>query len=118
MVGTERFQLKCLIPIEFIIGWGEYLAQFLTIPVVNNAVGGTSARSYSESGRFTTIINAAKSGDFVIIEFGHNDVTSGAVDNGKQDAVGGMYKMIVPHSVHLRKFIDDYTTTSTVTTST
>lgn len=82
------------------LGWGEYLAQFLTIPVVNKAVGGTSARSYSEQGRFTTIINAVKSGDFVVIEFGHNDVSAGAVDNGKQDAVG-----------------DGYDITSTVTTS-
>ncbi|KAL0951563.1 hypothetical protein HGRIS_008245 [Hohenbuehelia grisea] len=72
-------------------GWGVFLGQFLTIPVVNNAVGGTSARSYSDQGRFNMIINAAKAGDFVIIEFGHNDVTSGAVDNGKQDAVGDGY---------------------------
>lgn len=82
-------------------GWGVYLGQYLSIPVVNNAVGGQSARTFSEQGRFTSIINAAKSGDFVIIEFGHNDVSAGAVDNGKQSAVG-----------------DGYDITSLVTTST
>jgi len=69
-------------------GWGQYLSQYLTLPVVNMAVGGTSARSYTDQGRFTTIINTVKAGDFVVIEFGHNDGSAGAVDNGNQDAVG------------------------------
>ncbi|KAF8167613.1 rhamnogalacturonan acetylesterase [Crassisporium funariophilum] len=69
-------------------GWGQNLGQFLTIPVVNMAIGGRSARSFTEEGRFTTIINTVKAGDFVIIEFGHNDGSAGAVDNGRQDAVG------------------------------
>ncbi|KAF8973508.1 SGNH hydrolase [Flammula alnicola] len=81
-------------------GWGQYLGQYLTLPVVNLAIAGRSARSYSDEGRFTTLIDTVKSGDFVIIEFGHNDGTSGAVDNGRQDAVGS-----------------DLTTTATVTTS-
>ncbi|KXN88794.1 Rhamnogalacturonan acetylesterase [Leucoagaricus sp. SymC.cos] len=81
-------------------GWGVLLSQYLAIPVVNNAVGGESARSYSDQGLFTSLINSAQKGDFVIIEFGHNDASAGAVDNGKQDAVG-----------------DGYNITATVTTS-
>ncbi|KAJ6519982.1 SGNH hydrolase [Mycena sanguinolenta] len=69
-------------------GWGQYLGQFLTIPVVNDAIAGRSARSYTDEGRFTTLINTVKSGDFVIIEFGHNDGLSGAIDNGREDAFG------------------------------
>lgn len=69
------------------IGWGQYLGQYLTIPVVNMAIAGRSARSYTDEGRFTTLINTAKQGDFVIIEFGHNDGTA-TVDNGREDAVG------------------------------
>jgi len=69
-------------------GWGVLVTQFFTLPVVNHAVAGESARSYTADGGFTTAISAVKSGDFVIIEFGHNDANSGAVDNGKQDAVG------------------------------
>ncbi|KAF5368639.1 hypothetical protein D9758_002247 [Tetrapyrgos nigripes] len=71
-------------------GWGVYLPQYLNIPVVNMAVGGTSARSYSESGLFNNLVNAVKAGDFVIIEFGHNDAHANP-DNGKQDAVGDGY---------------------------
>ena len=81
-------------------GWGQYVGQYLSVPVVNMAIGGTSARSFTEGGHFTTIIDTVKAGDFVVIEFGHNDGTSGAVDNGRQDAVGS-----------------DTATTATVTTS-
>lgn len=62
----------------------------MTIPVVNMAIAGRSARSYTEEGRFQTLINTAKSGDFAIIEFGHNDGTANP-DNGRQDAVGDGY---------------------------
>ncbi|KAF9057255.1 rhamnogalacturonan acetylesterase [Panaeolus papilionaceus] len=74
-----------------LIGWGQYLAQYLTIPVVNNAIAGRSSRSYTDEGRFNTLVNTVRSGDFVIIEFGHNDGSSGAVDNGRQCAVGDGY---------------------------
>ncbi|KAJ7293736.1 rhamnogalacturonan acetylesterase [Mycena rebaudengoi] len=72
-------------------GWGQYLGSLLSLPVVNMAIAGRSARSYTDEGRFTTLINTAKSGDFVIIEFGHNDGLSGAVDNGREDAFGDVY---------------------------
>ncbi|KAE9398460.1 SGNH hydrolase [Gymnopus androsaceus JB14] len=69
-------------------GWGQYLAQYITLPVSNQAIAGRSARSFTEEGRFTTIINEVKAGDFVVIEFGHNDGLSGTVDNGREDAFG------------------------------
>jgi len=74
-------------------GWGVPLSQYLIIPVVNDGVAGESARSYSDHGRFANLVNTAKKRDFVIIEFGHNDVSVGAVDNGKQDAVGDGYNI-------------------------
>lgn len=46
-------------------GWGQFLAQYLTIPVVNNAVAGTSARSFTTLGLFATLIDEVSSGDFV-----------------------------------------------------
>ncbi|KAJ7597492.1 rhamnogalacturonan acetylesterase [Mycena floridula] len=72
--------------------WGVSLPQFLNITVVNDAVGGESARSYSDEGRFTTLAAQMKKGDFVIIEFGHNDAHANP-DNGKQDAVGDGYNI-------------------------
>jgi rhamnogalacturonan acetylesterase len=72
-------------------GWGQFLGQFLSTPVVNDAIAGRSARSYTDEGRFNILINTVKSGDFVIIEFGHNDGMSGTIDNGRQDAFGDGY---------------------------
>ncbi|TVY16649.1 Rhamnogalacturonan acetylesterase, partial [Lachnellula arida] len=70
-------------------GWGVYLPYSLTIPVVNDAIAGRSARSYTDEGRFTTLAASVSSGDFVIIEFGHNDGGSlTPTDNGRSDCVG------------------------------
>lgn len=57
---------------------------------MNIAIGGRSARSYSNEGRFTEIANLVKAGDIVVIEFGHNDGSSpnGADDNGRSDCPG------------------------------
>jgi rhamnogalacturonan acetylesterase len=91
-------------------GWGQYLGQFLTIPVVNDAIAGRSARSYTEEGRFATLINTVKQGDFVVIEFGHNDGLSGAVDNGREDAFGDGYNTtaIVTETNGTTETIDTY----------
>jgi len=71
-------------------GWGVYLPYSLTgVTVVNDAIAGRSARSYTDEGRFTTLAASVVAGDFVIIEFGHNDGGSLSVtDNGRSDCVG------------------------------
>ncbi|KAF2139763.1 carbohydrate esterase family 12 protein [Aplosporella prunicola CBS 121167] len=70
-------------------GWGHYLQYSLDIPVVNEAIGGRSARSYSVEGRFSDIEDVLQSGDFVVIEFGHNDGGSlSSSDNGRTDCPG------------------------------
>ncbi|KAI0770387.1 SGNH hydrolase [Fomes fomentarius] len=70
-------------------GWGQYLGASLDIEVVNNAIGGRSARSFTNEGRFQSIIDAVQPGDFVVIEFGHNDGGSlSTTDNGRTDCPG------------------------------
>lgn len=70
-------------------GWGQYFGQFSTATVVNKAIGGRSARSYTVEGRFTEVANLVKSGDIVVIEFGHNDGGSPETnDNGRSDCPG------------------------------
>lgn len=71
-------------------GWGVYLPYSLkTVTVINDAVAGRSARSYTDEGRFTTLIDTVASGDWVIIEFGHNDGGSlTPTDNGRSDCLG------------------------------
>lgn len=33
-----------------LLGWGEKIGQYLSIPVVNNAISGATARSFTEGG--------------------------------------------------------------------
>ena len=54
-------------------GWGAYFGRYATTTVVNRAIGGRSARSFTEEGRFQAVANEVKAGDIVVIEFGHND---------------------------------------------
>jgi lysophospholipase L1-like esterase len=57
-------------------GWGERIAPFFDpnkINVVNHAIGGRSARTFFTEGRWQKVADAIKPGDFVIIQFGHND---------------------------------------------
>lgn len=72
-------------------GWGEYLqysfdkSKFL---VRNAAIGGRSARSFTRENRFGEVAKLVKPGDWVVIEFGHNDGGSLSNDNGRS-ACGG-----------------------------
>ncbi len=63
-------------------GWGEPLvALFDTarINVVNRALGGTSSRSFINLGLWNGVLKQLKPGDFVLMQFGHND--SGPLDD-------------------------------------
>ena len=56
-------------------GWGQMLPCFLTdgIKVENHAACGRSTLSFIREGRWQTVLNKLKQGDYVIIQFGHND---------------------------------------------
>ncbi|EUC62809.1 GDSL-like lipase/acylhydrolase [Rhizoctonia solani AG-3 Rhs1AP] len=59
---------------EGIQGWGVKIPAYLeNITVVNKAVSGRSARSYWREGKWAAVQASLVSGDYVIIEFGHND---------------------------------------------
>lgn len=58
-------------------GWGQDLGEFFNsdkINVVNHAIGGRSSRTFQYEGRWDKVLSELKKGDFVIIQFGHNDV--------------------------------------------
>ncbi|TFL04955.1 SGNH hydrolase-type esterase domain-containing protein [Pterulicium gracile] len=67
----------------FTAGWGAHIGKYLNIAIDNAAIGGRSSRSYTREGRFTALANKVVSGDYVIIEFGHNDGGSLSTDNGR-----------------------------------
>ncbi|MFJ1581458.1 MULTISPECIES: rhamnogalacturonan acetylesterase [unclassified Streptomyces] len=60
-------------------GWGQTLPGFFTpnITVANRAIGGRSSRSFIEQGRLAAIHDVIKPGDYLFVQFGHNDATTG-----------------------------------------
>ena len=57
-------------------GWGEYLQIHFDetkVKVENHAQNGRSTKSFIAEGRWQKIVDALKRGDYVFIEFGHND---------------------------------------------
>jgi len=59
-------------------GWGDYIKPLFDttkINVVNRAVGGLSARTFITQGYWDRVLTLVKPGDFVMVEFGHNDAS-------------------------------------------
>ncbi|MEG1025502.1 MAG: rhamnogalacturonan acetylesterase [Flavobacterium sp.] len=57
-------------------GWGDFIGQFLDttkIKIENHALGGTSSRTFQDKGLWNVVLNKLKKGDYVLIQFGHND---------------------------------------------
>lgn len=56
-------------------GWGQMLPQFLDdrVAVANYAESGEAGNSFISAGRFAKILTKMKRGDWLFIEFGHND---------------------------------------------
>ena len=68
-------------------GWGAVANTVFDeskIDIVNAAMAGRSCRSYLNEGRWERVYNSLKPGDFVLIQFGHNDI--GAIDKPKYRA--------------------------------
>ena len=56
-------------------GWGQALQPLFddTVKVSNHAVNGRSSKSFIDEGRWEIVLSSLQSGDYVIIQFGHND---------------------------------------------
>jgi lysophospholipase L1-like esterase len=61
-------------------GWGQMLQSCIkdAVKVSNHAVNGRSSKSFIDEGRWQAVIDAMQPGDYVLIQFGHNDQKSDA----------------------------------------
>ncbi len=108
------------------LGWGDHFAQFFDISrinVANRAIAGRSARSYIDEGHWSNTLAEMKSGDFLLLQMGHNDGgdLGGAKPRGDLKGVGdetqdvaqttgpyaGKIETIHTFGWYLRKMIDD-----------
>jgi len=67
-------------------GWGDPLQNYFDpgrINVVNRAMGGTGARTFRTGGFWSPVLEQIRSGDVVLMQFGHND-------NGQRGALPGI----------------------------
>lgn len=81
-------------------GWGMPFVHFWdsTVKVVNRAKNGRSTKTFISEGLWKSIMDEAKEGDYVIIQFGHNDE---AKDKAERYATPDTFKM------NLTKFINE-----------
>lgn len=58
------------------VGWGEVISAYFNdkITVQNHAIGGRSSRTFRNEGRWKSVLDQIQPGDFVLVQFGHNDV--------------------------------------------
>ena len=57
-------------------GWGEMLQQYFDpskVEVENHAQNGRSTKTFISEGRWQAIVDKLKKGDYVFVQFGHND---------------------------------------------
>jgi rhamnogalacturonan acetylesterase len=58
------------------LGWGDHFAHYFDLAkvnVANRAIAGRSARSYMNEGAWDRVLAEMKAGDYVLLQWGHND---------------------------------------------
>ncbi|GAO30164.1 rhamnogalacturonan acetylesterase [Geofilum rubicundum JCM 15548] len=82
-------------------GWGQVFPLYFEegVKVENHAVNGRSTKSFKDQGRWDAMLDRVSPGDYVLVEFGHND--SKAHDTTRYAPAYGAY------TEHLRQFVLD-----------
>ena len=59
-------------------GWGQCLSGYFNenVEILNHSMAGRSSGSYINEGRWDKLINEISKGDYVLIQFGHNDTST------------------------------------------
>lgn len=81
-------------------GWGEALQPCFdssAVRIANRAMNGRSTRSFVAEGRWKAIVDSLKAGDYVFIQFGHNDEKVGTANYSSPD----------DYRRNLLRFVDD-----------
>ena len=76
LVGDSTMADKPKEPANPETGWGQALPLLLrpeAVRAVNYAMNGRSTKSFIDEGRWAAVVAALRPGDFVIIQFAHND---------------------------------------------
>ena len=82
-------------------GWGQVIPKFFNddVKVINKAISGRSTKTFIQQGDWDKTLKLVKPGDYVLIQFGHND--SHAKDRPESTDAATNY------TEFLRKYVDD-----------
>jgi lysophospholipase L1-like esterase len=102
-------------------GWGEMFNQFVDtnqINISNQAMAGRSTRTFIKEGRWDKVLSTLRAGDFVIMQFGHNEGSKpdtskngyrGVLKGTGEDTVQLQWKdsseVVHTYGFYLRKFV-------------
>jgi rhamnogalacturonan acetylesterase len=82
-------------------GWGSMLGDFLDttkVQIANHAMAGRSTRTFVKEGRWAKVDSLMKKGDYLLIQFGHNE---GSKPDTTRQGYRGVLRGIGPDSVVL-----------------
>jgi lysophospholipase L1-like esterase len=105
-------------------GWGDLIGKYFDpdkINVVNWALGGRSSRTYITEGHWDQLLAILRPGDFVMMQFGHNDsspVNDTSRARGTLQGIGNetqeidnllthKHEVVHTYGWYIRKYIDD-----------
>lgn len=105
-------------------GWGSLIANSFDttrIQVQNHAIGGRSSRTFISDGRWDRILESLKAGDYVMMQFGHNDAgplddtsrARGTIKGTGEDStaiynpIRKMNEVVHTYGWYMRKYIND-----------
>lgn len=102
-------------------GWGEMFYQFIDttqINISNQAMAGRSTRTFIKEGRWDKVLSTIKAGDFLIMQFGHNEGSKpdtskagyrGVLKGTGEETVSLQWKdsieVVHTYGFYLRKFV-------------
>src|SRR5438309_1306395 len=104
------------------LGWGDHLAHYFDttkINIANRSRAGRSSRSYMDEGLWARTLAEIKPGDFVLLQWGHNDGgdLGGAKPRGSLKGLGeesqdvtlpdGHHETVHTYGWYMRKYIAD-----------
>lgn len=105
-------------------GWGDFIAPYFDtakISIKNHAIGGRSSRTFITEGRWDKILATLKKGDYVIMQFGHNDAgplddtarargtIRGIGDESKEiyNPITKKQEVVYTYGYYMRKYVRD-----------
>ncbi|POH61092.1 G-D-S-L family lipolytic protein [Arthrobacter glacialis] len=80
-------------------GWGQMLPRYLSedVTVENKAIGGRSSKNFISQGRLDEVLRGIRPGDYLFVQFGHNDNSKGVDDR---------YAAPADYAEYLRTYVD------------